>query len=67
MTKAPTWRRPKEMDPTEKREPVSARLKLSTKDTLEVEAKENGLALAELIANVLDDYVAWLGGPRKKK
>lgn len=45
---------------TEKREPVSARVPISVKKTLEEIAKENGLATSELISNVLEDYVKWL-------
>lgn len=54
------FRRPSEMAPEEKREPVSARLKTSTKKALEKEANKNGIPIAMLISNILDDYVAWL-------
>lgn len=57
MTK---FRHPKEMNAKEAREPVSARLKLSTKTALEEAAKKHKLPLAELISNVLDDYAKWL-------
>jgi uncharacterized protein (DUF1778 family) len=57
MTK---FRHPKDMNPKEEREPVSARLKISTKAILEEAAKKHKLSLAELISNVLDDYAEWL-------
>lgn len=59
MEKQP-FRHPSEMPITEKREPVSARVPISVKKTLEEIAKENGLATSELISNVLEDYVKWL-------
>jgi hypothetical protein len=54
------FRKPSEMTKDEKRTPVSTRLKLSTKEILEREAKKTGIPLAMLVSNILDDYVAWL-------
>lgn len=54
------FRTAKEMDSKSERKPVSARIKVGTLETLKKEAKSGKLALAELIANVLDDYVEWL-------
>ena len=54
------FRHPSEMTPPEPREPVSTRIPTSLKKSLETIAKENNLSLAELIANVLEDYVKWL-------
>lgn len=65
MEKSP-FRHPSEMPITEKREPVSARVPISVKKTLEEIAKENGLATAELISNVLEDYVRWLRDQEKE-
>ena len=48
------------------RTPVSARVKLATKETLEKRAKTYGLSLGLLISNVLDDYAAWLDTEKKK-
>lgn len=50
----------------EQREPISARVPKSVKKTLEEVAEENGLSLAELVGNVLEDYVKWLNEDQKK-
>ena len=59
MKNTPRFRRPAEMPTEEKRVPVSTRIKGSTKAVLEREAKKHGMSVATLMANVLDDYVAW--------
>ncbi len=46
--------------------PLSTRILADTRKILEKAAKENGLSLAELTANVLDDYANWLGSEKKK-
>ncbi len=43
-----------------KRKPVSARLNESTLKLLKDAAKKNGLPLATLVENVLNDYALWL-------
>ena len=43
-----------------KRVPLSTRVLEETNAALKVHAKKNGMALGELAANVLDDYVIWL-------
>lgn len=59
------FRHPKDMT-SEKRTPVSARIRESTKETLEAAAKaQKGLSISQLIANVLDDYAAWLETEKK--
>lgn len=59
------FRRPSEMKPPEDREPLSTRVKVSTRKALLKAAEEQNLSLAELVANVLDDYVAWLNSQPK--
>ena len=54
------FRHPSEMVAPEERTPVSARVKVVTKEALEEEAKKHGLSLGLLVANVLDDYADWL-------
>jgi uncharacterized protein (DUF1778 family) len=54
------------MAANEERTPVSARVKVQTKELLEKTAKEHGLSLALLISNVLDDYAEWLREKPKK-
>ena len=66
MEKSP-FRHPSEMPASEKREPVSARIPISVKKTLEEVAKKNGLATSELISNVLEDYAKWLKESKNKK
>ncbi len=56
----PKFRRPNEMPKDEKRAPVSARVKETTRVILATAAKEQDLSIGLLIANVLDDYAAWL-------
>ena len=60
------FRHPSEMEVPVDRTPVSARVKLATKETLEKRAKTYGLSLGLLISNVLDDYAAWLDTEKKK-
>ena len=67
MTDRPKFRHPSEMPVEEPREPVSARVKKSTKDLLERAAKENGHSVGHMIGNVLDDYAAFLASPQKAK
>ena len=59
MEKSP-FRHPSEMPTHEQREPISARVPKSVKKNLEEVARENELSLAELIGNILEDYVKWL-------
>lgn len=61
------FRKPSEMAKTEPRVPVSARLKESTKASLDNAAKEHGLSVGELVSNVLDDYVTWLSHQKSKR
>ena len=56
------------MEPDVPREPVSARVKKTTKKALEAAAKEYGLSIGSLVGNILDDYVAYLESkPSKRK
>lgn len=57
---AKPFRTPKEMHRKESKVPVSVRIKTSTKEALEQAAEGGKLKLAQLIANVLDDYTEWL-------
>lgn len=59
---AAKFRKPKDMVPSEGRVPVSARIRESMKGYLEKEAKSAGLSFAELVENVLEDYVKYLKG-----
>lgn len=61
------FRHPSEMKTDEPREPVSARVKVSTKALLERAAKENGLSVGLMIGNVLDDYAAFIASTPKAK
>lgn len=61
------FRHPSQMSPPEPREPVSARIPTTLKKSLEKIAKENKLSLAELIANILEDYVKWLQQEESEK
>lgn len=54
------FRHPKEMKAEEERVPASTRIKVSSLEALEKASKEANLSLSKLIANVLDDYAAWL-------
>ncbi|MFZ3229678.1 MAG: hypothetical protein WA160_05710 [Pseudobdellovibrio sp.] len=63
----PKFRHPKEMNSRMERVPLSTRVLSTTKDALEKAAKENGLSLAEISSNVLDDYASWLNESGKKK
>ncbi len=53
-------RLPKDMLVKRKRVPVSTRILEETAAVLAVHAKKNKMSLAELVANILDDYVIWL-------
>jgi hypothetical protein len=46
--------------------PVSARIKIETKEFLELEAKKNKISLALLLANAIEDYALWLRSPDSK-
>lgn len=59
-----SFRHPKEMGKDE-RTPVSARVKIETKEALEQAAKKHKLSLGLLVANILDDYANWLRGQPK--
>ena len=61
------FRRPEDIEKSEPREPVSARIKQSTKRALEKASKANALSLGELIEAALEDYVAFLGEKDRKK
>jgi hypothetical protein len=65
----PKFRHPKEMSSRKERVPLSTRVLTATKEHLEKAAEDNGLSLAELSSNVLDDYANWLASvvPKKKK
>lgn len=63
----PKFRHPKEMGSRKERVPLSTRILLDSKEILERASQENGLSLAELTANVLDDYAKWLIEEKKKK
>ena len=54
------FRTPAEMKKKEEREPVSARVRTSTKSRLEKEARNEGMSIGEVIGQILDDYIAWL-------
>ncbi len=51
----------------EDRVPVSARIRKSTRQLLEREAKKAGLSLAEVVSNTLEDYAQWLNGNGSRK
>ena len=53
------------MTSKDERDHVSARVKVETKKILETWAKKADISLALLVANVLDDYAAWLEGKTK--
>jgi len=53
-------RLPRDMTVKRKRVPVSARILEETNAVLSLHAKKNQMSLAELVANILDDYVIWL-------
>ena len=57
MTK---YKTPEEMMKKVKRSPVSARVNESTLKILKDASKKNGLPLATLVENVLNDYAIWL-------
>ena len=57
--KTPKFRLPKDMK-TESKTPISARVKESTKETLEKAAKKEKISIGLLVSNILDDYAAWL-------
>lgn len=61
------FRHPKDMNSRKERVPLSTRVLTSTKDILEKAAEENSLSLAELSANILDDYANWLNSENLKK
>ena len=61
------FRHPKEMNSRKERVPLSTRVLVDTKDALEKAAKDNGLSLAELSSNVLDDYANWLNSEKQNK
>lgn len=63
----PKFRRPSEMPRDEKRVPVSARVKEATQVALARAAKEQKLSVGLMIANILDDYVAWLEAEPQRK
>lgn len=54
------FRKPNEMEASEGRVPVSLRVKKSIKERLTKEAKSAKMPLAELLENVLEDYVRFL-------
>lgn len=56
----PKFRHPREMESRKDRVPLSTRVLANTRKTLEEAADENGLSLAELASNILDDYARWL-------
>ena len=58
---------PLEMKKTEKRNPLSTRVKKSTWEYLKKVSEENDISLGELTSNIIDQYVIWLRDqPRKK-
>ena len=56
----PKYRKPEEMKPNESRTPLSLRVRGSIKARLTKEAKKAKMPLAELVENVLEDYVQFL-------
>ena len=64
----PRFRKPDEMTSgRDTKVPVSCRIEAATREFLEKEAKSNGLSLALLMANVVEDYVAWLKEQAKSR
>mgnify|MGYP001611487350 CR=1 FL=1 len=61
------FRRPSEMEKDEELEPLSVRVRKSTKAALERAARENHLSLALLVSNVLDDYVTFLKSTKPER
>lgn len=60
------FRHPSEMASRKERAPLSTRVLIETKEVLEKAAKESGLALSELVANILEDYADWLKTKKKR-
>ena len=60
------FRLPGDMKPKKDKVPLSTRVFAETKDLLEKAAKEQGLALSELVGNIVDDYAAWLRAKKKR-
>jgi uncharacterized damage-inducible protein DinB len=54
------YKKPQEYAAKPPRTPVSARVKETSKETLEKAAKRAGMPLAELLAHIVDDYADWL-------
>jgi uncharacterized protein (DUF1778 family) len=52
---------------SQKREPLSARVKADTKGVLTKAAEKAGTSLSDLAAAILDDYAEWLVSTRKRK
>ncbi|MGK5086016.1 hypothetical protein WDW86_00515 [Bdellovibrionota bacterium FG-2] len=68
MSDHPSFKRPAEMKiKADERVPVSTRIHESTRDFLNREAEKNGLSLALLLSNVIEDYATWLRAESKKK
>ena len=63
------FRHPEEMQSRKERMPLSTRVMTSTFEVLSEAATLSELSLAELVANILDDYASWLkseGSKRKR-
>jgi uncharacterized protein (DUF1778 family) len=58
---------PEMLDIKSKREPLSTRVKESTKVLLETAADKAGTTLSDLTAAILDDYADWLATLNNKK
>jgi hypothetical protein len=63
----PKFRRPSEMTKEDKRVPLSARVRVETKNTLLKVAKEQKLSIGLVVSNILDDYIAWLESENMRK
>jgi len=62
------FRTPNEMHPErEEKVPVSTRVRASTREFLEKEAKKNNLSLALLLGNIIEDYGQWLASLKNGK
>lgn len=60
------FRKPNEIKAVEKACPISARIREGLYSELKIMAKDNGYPLSRLVEEVLEDYVAWVRGNRKK-
>lgn len=59
------FRKPEEIKAYEKTVPVSTRIRGSLSKELTKISKKNGYPVSKLIAEILEDYVAWLKSQKK--